>query len=380
MGGMKDRVESLGEEAWEVLQRLVREALARKPGGHLVASSLDRLDLSVRLAMRGAEADPLTFARELAASVDRLLDEAIEEAVAFRPGRAYCHRCGGSDCPHSLPPSCRHVCVGYARTGTPSWTDLAQHCLELKHPEVDRLYGQPPAFVTLVQGRQQLREGMLPAFRHGSFEVLGQMTAGFFRVPARPEEGRGVVAITFQASAARSKGRRRRIGLNVLGRAPSGEGLDTLWDRQDDLPWRRAVSWAQGALRSLSGGAVDERVEGILRGLARRLERDQRARSRRTRHAESRHESGRRPTRKAIDDARSAGPDSCMVDRRSEALVVMGDRGRTHFFTPDGQLVTSVRYSKDAIARKIKNDVWRRVTAEELAAVRAQILGQAPSD
>ena len=380
---MKDRVECLGAEVGGLLQRLVSEALARKPGGHLVASSLDRLELPLKLALRGPEADPAVFARELAASVDRLIDEAIHEAVAFRPGHAYCHRCEGSDCSHSRPPSSRHVCVGYARTGSPRWVDLAQHCLDLRHPEVDRLYLKPPAFLTLVQGKRELDDGVIQAFRDGSFEVLGQVVAGFFRVPVRVEEGRGVVAITLQATRAGSS---RRIALNVLGRAPSGEGLDTLWDRQDDLPWRRAVAWAQGAFQNLSGSpghgrmsrhALDERVAGILRGLARRLERDQRARSRRTRHAESRHESGRRPTRKAIDDARSASPDCCMVDRRSEALVILGDRGRTHFFTPDGQLVTSVRYSKDAIARKIKNEVWRPVTDGELEALRSRVLGHA---
>ena len=90
-----------------------------------------------------------------------------------------------------------------------------------------------------------------------------------------------------------------------------------------------------------------------------------RARARRTRHAEVRHASGERPTRKAVDDARVARGEQCYVDERSGTLVVLGDRGRTHFFTADGQHVSSVRYSKDAIARKLKLEVWRKASADE---------------
>ncbi|NIM62932.1 MAG: hypothetical protein GTO30_15180, partial [Acidobacteria bacterium] len=90
---------------------------------------------------------------------------------------------------------------------------------------------------------------------------------------------------------------------------------------------------------------LEERVDRILAGLRRRLERDNRARSRRTRHAQERHQSGRRPTRKALEDAREAADEAFMFDPRSGALVVLGDRGRTHFFAPEGKLVSSVRYS-----------------------------------
>jgi hypothetical protein len=122
---------------------------------------------------------------------------------------------------------------------------------------------------------------------------------------------------------------------------------------------------------------LQRRVAGIMRGLARRLERDQRSRLRRTRHAERRHNSGERPTRKAIDDARSASDESFMVDEKAGTIVVLGDRGRTHFFTPAGQLVSSVRYSKDAIARKIKHERWRGARAEERETLRKNVADEA---
>lgn len=383
-----DRVETLGEVAGDVLQRMVREMLARKPGGHLVESSLRRLDLRLPLALRGDEADPRRLAERLARIIDQHLDDAVQQAAAFRPGRTYCHRCEDSACEHARPPSCRHVFAGYAPTGLPRWEDFAQLCLDLKHPEVDRLYEAPPALVTLVQDKAALHGGLLDVFRNGQYELAGQVIAGFFPVRGPAEQGRNVLALTVQAAVSRTRRGEPRLGLNLLGRTPSGEELDALWERESELPWRRAVRWAQTALQSIepreagrrgrrSAAAGDEQLErrlaGIMRGLARRLERDQRSRSRRTRHAEERHNSGERPTRKAVDDARDAKDEAFMVDARSGAIVVLGERGRTHFFANSGRLVSSVRYSREAIARKIKLEKWREARPEERKALLDQL-------
>ncbi len=240
---------------------------------------------------------------------------------------------------------------------------------------MDRLYDQPPAFLTLIQGKDELHGGLLQAYHHESYELLGQVTAGFFTVRARAEEGRGVLALTVQAAASRGPNGRRRFGLNVIGLTPGGESLDTLWDRHDELPWRKSVRWAQGALQTLGSGGerLDQRVDGILAGLARRLARDRRARARRTRHAEQRHTAGGRPTPKAVEDLRAAPDEAFMFDEQAGTLVVLGQRGRTHFFSPEGQLVSSVRYSKDAIARKVKSKRWRPATGEESSALRDRL-------
>jgi hypothetical protein len=384
---IKDRVEQLGEETHALLCEMVRELLARKSGSHLVEATLATLDLQLPLALKGADADPANFSRQLTDSINEFIDAAVQHAAVFRPGHAYCHRCEGGMCEHSQPPSSRHVFTGYAQTGTPRWLDLAQFCLERKHPEVDRLYNDTPAFVTIVSGSDELHRGMLGVFRQGSYELLGQVIGGFFTVPTRLEEGRGVLALTVQAAASRSRNGGHRYGLNILGRSPSGDGLEMLWERQKELPWRKAVGWAQSALNSLPGRVsrtrsgsrgisrqeLDRRVDGIMHSLARRLERDSRARLRRTGHAEQRHASGERPTRKAIDDARSVGIEALMCDEHSNTLVVLGDRGRTHFFTPDGKHVSSVHYKKDAIARKITKDLWRQATAEELAGLQMHL-------
>jgi hypothetical protein len=326
----------------------------------------------LHFGLPGPRAAPGPFADALLAAIDRLIDDAIQQAAAFRPGHAYCHRCNRLDCEHSHPPSSRHVLVGYAVTGQPRWEDFAQYCLEIRHPDVDRLYEAPPALVTVVQQREALEGAMLDAFRNSSYEILGQLVAGFFPLRVRLEEGRGVVALTVQVAASYRGRVPARLGLNLLGRAPSGADLEELWDSQRELAWHRAVRWAQAALQTIpprprsaeerAGLAV--RVESILQGLARRLGHDHRARGRRTRHAEERHASGTRPTRKAVDDARAASAAELYVDERSGSIVVLGDRGRTHFFTPAGRHVSSARYTREAIDRKLRAELWRPASKE----------------
>ncbi len=378
---MSDQPEELARITWDSLQRIVRELLSRKAGGHLVEARLETLDLRLPLSLNGSGAAPSDFSRTLVGMIDELLDDAIQQAAAFRPGHAYCHRCEGVVCEHSAPPSGRHVFAGYTPTGLPRWEDFAQYCLDRGHPQVDRLFDEHPAMVTLIQSRSTLQGGMLQAFRTESYEVLGQLMAGFFPVKARADEGRGVLALTAQVAGSTTRRGSLMLGLNVLGRTPSGENLERLWDRHQELPWRKSIRWAQQALQTVSprvrGGRVcdrvADRVEGILSGLARRLERDQRSRSRRTRHAQRRHASGQRPTRKALDDARVAGDGAVLLDERSDTLVVLGDRGRTHFFTREGQHVSSVRYSGEAIERKLRLEQWRPAPAEALEVLRAKL-------
>ena len=388
----RDPLHDLGEIAWDVLARMVRELLARRPGGHLIEARLDELELSLRLPLRGPGADPASFSEELRAALEQMLDDAIEHAATFRPGHAWCHRCGVAACEHARVPSARHVFVGYGPTGLPRWEDFAQHCLDVKHPDVDRLYRVPPALLTVVHDARTLRGGLLDAFEGARVRLLGQVVAGFYRVPAREEEGRGVVAVSFQAMGTRSRGGGLRLGLNVLGRSPGGGDLDMLWERQAELPWRRAVRWAQAALATVEGQVrrrgrrpvptggeeLEERVGAILRGLARRMERDSRARGRRTSHAELRHESGDRPTRQAVEDARVAAPDAVLADDRTGALVILGDRGRTHFFSLEGRLISSVRYSREAIERKRAQGLWRPAPQAAAAALLQHLAGEPP--
>ncbi|HEX5042954.1 MAG TPA: hypothetical protein VFV75_08610 [Candidatus Polarisedimenticolaceae bacterium] len=368
-----DPLADLGGVAHDVLRRMLREVLARRPGGHLVEPGLTAVDLHLRLTLRGPHAGPEAFAEALRRTLETVVDDAVEEAAAFRPGDAFCHRCGKAACSHAAPPSARHVCVGYGPTGLPRFEDFAQRCLDLHHPDVDRLYADPPAFIAWVESGQALNHDLLPAFAAPRCALLGQVVAGFYPVRVHDREGRGVLALTFQVMATRRRDRSPRLGLNVLGRTPAGEDLSLLFERQADLPWRAGVRWAQAALARIEDGpaaALEDRVRGILDGLARRLVHDRRARERRTAHAEARHAAGDRPTRQAVLDVRASRRETVLVDERSGTLVVLGARGRTHFFSPEGRLVSSVRYSRDAIERKRRLGLWREARAGEVAALR----------
>jgi hypothetical protein len=395
---MGDRTRVLGQTAWSALQSMVREILRRKPGGHLIESRLPEIDLRLPLVLDGHSTSPEAFAADLAAAIEQQIDDAIEEAGAFQPGHAFCHRCEAAACEHSRPPTSRHVFLGYSPIGAPRWMEFGQYALEARHPDFDRLWEANPAFITVLMDRADLHGAMLGSFRNDDRVVLGQVVAGFFTLPPRPGEGRAVLALTLQAVASRAVGGRRRLGLNLLGAAPGGEDLAILWERQSDLPWRRAVRWAQAALVTVAREArsgrrprpsspgeepagwwgaeetLERRVMGILQGLARRLEQDVRGRSRRTAHAGERHEGGERPTRKAIDDIRAAGPEAFLRDERAGTIVVLGDRGRTHFLTPAGRLVSSVRYSREAIDKKRNLGLWQPLGRIESAAARAAAL------
>jgi len=374
----RDRQRDPFGEIHDRLVDLIRETLGKKPGGHLVEPALRELELNLTVSLAGHQESRQRFSQLVSGVVNQAIDDAILHAAAFRPGRTFCHRCASPECEHSLPPSPRHVFRGYGPTGTPVWIDFAQHCLEERHEKVDRLYEDPPAFFTLVRSPADLRCDLLDVFRDRSTRLHGQVCAGFYQFLQGEGGGRGVLALTFQiASSSRGEGR-KVYGLNILGRSGEEEDLSALWEGRSDLPWRRAVRWAQSALSTLGRNQrkdSDARIVGILQGLARRLVKDHRGSSRRTQHAENHHDSGSRPTRMALEDLTRCAEQDLFMDDRNQTLVVRGARGRTHFFNQEGRLVSSVRYSREAIAGKLKNGIWRSVTLAETVKIRTRIEG-----
>ena len=67
---MEDRSSALGEIAFDVLERLVRELLSRKAGAHLIEGSIDAVLVRLPLVQRGEGAGPEPFARALVADID----------------------------------------------------------------------------------------------------------------------------------------------------------------------------------------------------------------------------------------------------------------------------------------------------------------------
>ncbi len=379
-GGKVGPSRLLGHGIHHAIEEEIRRRLKSSPGGHLVAGRLERLSLRLAVDLKDPEAGAEKLARQLEQAVARFVEDAVQAEAAFRPGRAFCHRCESAVCRHALPPQSRAAFAGYTPTGLPRWIDFPQLCLDLRHEQVDRLYATPPAILTLEMEGQFLHADLLPEFHRAArhHEVPGQVCAGLFPLSGASEP----VALTFQAVVTRQPRGRRHVGLNVIGGGPLGE-IVLAETAPEEKPWRAAVLWAQAQFEEITKqtgrrASTPEpmflrRVHGVLQGLARRIERDTRGRDRRTRHAQKRHLSGDRPTRKAIDDLRQAGEDACLQDGRNDTLVILGSRGRTHFFAPEGRLVSSVHYSTEQVQRKIRMGHWKPVPAQVLASLQERV-------
>jgi hypothetical protein len=277
----------------------------------------------------------------------------------------------------------RDVFAGYLGSGAPRWTDFGQLCLDLRHPRVDRLYDEPrPEILQIEIDGPSLVADLLPEIQRPAAgqEIAGQVCAGFFPIPGLPAMERGL-AITLQLVLTRGGRRGRRVGLNLIAGGEVGEAaLATA--APEAKPWRAALLWGQAECAELSrraagAGMPDDvlrrRLTTIRIGLRRRIEQDLKGRGRRTLHAEARHRGGERPTRKAIDDLRAAGPDAAFVDTRHDTFVVVGPRNRAHFFSADGLLVSSLHCPRETIARKLRIGHWRAADPDGLKRLQAKV-------
>ncbi|MES1245451.1 MAG: hypothetical protein ABUT39_27855 [Acidobacteriota bacterium] len=362
----------------------VRERLDRHPLGHLVAGRGGRVD--VRLAV------PTALKEGTLERAGRAAEEAVQESIQslvahsarFQPGRVFCLRCQSAVCEHSAPLGNRQVFTGYASTGVPRFADLGQWLLARRDPRVDLLYRESPQLLATVSPGSELTGELLPVFlqNESGYRLHGQVAVGWYPAPTGNGH-REPLAVSFQVLSSRSRGGRRRFGLNVIGTGPGGQPLEHLYDRVGEIPWSGSVRWAQTVLASIEHQleraprtppqAVDQRIEGLVAALARRLEKGWRGEERRTQHARVRHREGDRPTRMALADFARATPENLLFDTRRETLVVVGDRGRAHVFNREGKLVTSIRYNPAVIEKRRRNGLWRPAAREEVDEVRQRL-------
>jgi len=356
----------------------VRERIDRHPLGHLLAGRGEPLDLHLTVPTALREGRLEQAAREAEDAVQAAVQELIAHSSVFQPGRVYCLRCHSSACEHATPGDPRHVFIGYAGTGVPRFRDFGQWLLERRDPRIDLLYREPPQLVAAVSLEPDLSGDLLPVDRNGGYRIHGQVAVGWYRSP-------DPLAVSFQVISSRPQGQRRRFGLNVIGSGPGGVPLEHLWDRLGEIPWNDPVRWTQSVLQGIEhqlakaprtpAQVVEQRIDGLINALARRLEKGARGKERRTRHAERRHQEGDRPTRMALADLARATPESLFFDTRRETLIVLGDRGRTHVFNRDGKLVTSLRYEPAAIEKRRHNGIWRPAADGEVATLKEKAMG-----
>ncbi|TNF70469.1 MAG: hypothetical protein EP299_14010 [Acidobacteria bacterium] len=370
--------------ALRLLAKEVRRRILRHSQGHLLSGGNDTLKLTLRLPATPRGRWLERAAGETSTALDEALRELLLHRTVFQPGSVYCLRCRSARCEHTQPTQSTAVFSGYSPSGVPHFLELGQWLLEHKDPRVDQLYRKPPRLLARVTLGSDLTGQLLPAFRDldSGYHIHGQVAAGWFRYP----DANGLdqpLALTFQVVSSQPANGPKRFGLNLIGRVPGDEPLETLFDRAGELPWAAPAQWAQGVLgqveRSLTrkkapeDETIDKRLEGLLNGLARRLERERRARARRTAHGHQRHREKDRPTWKAQADLAAAREEELLFDTRRETLIVLGDRGRAHVFNQAGKLVTSIRYSPYSIERRRKNGIWRPATSAEIRAFKEHL-------
>lgn len=381
MAGSNERLQQI----LKLLAEEVRERLERHPLGHLVAGRGDRLDVSLAVPTALREGTLERAGQAAEESVQDAIQSLVAHNARFQPGRVFCLRCQSALCEHSAPTSNRQVFTGYGGTGAPRFRDMGQWLLERRDPRVDLLYRDPPQLVATVSSGAEMTGELLPAFlqQESGYRLHGQVAVGWYPAPDPNGLGRQPLGVSFQVISSRARGGRRRFGLNVIGTGPGGEPLEHLYDRTGEIPWSGSVRWAQTVLGSIEHQleraprtppkAVDQRIEGLVNALARRLEKGWRGEERRTQHAKVRHREGDRPTRMALADFARATPEDLLFDTRRDTLVVVGDRGRAHVFNREGKLVTSIRYNPAVIEKRRQNGIWRPAAKEEVEGVRMRL-------
>ncbi|MBN2492471.1 MAG: hypothetical protein JXQ29_16605 [Planctomycetes bacterium] len=350
---------------------LRRELLGQAPTGPIGPV---RLELDVYPAAPSEEGDR---AAALLAALRTRVQEIGDGVVALRPGRVYCFWCRSNACEHGRPDTPRQVFLGYDPTGRPRFTDFADLVLARGDPRIEGLYRDPPEPIAIYDGGKTLRSAQLPFFGGASAacNILGQVAIGYLPFAApRPGE-RQVLSLTLQAIQARRRDGGMLLDLNILGLTPEGT-LDQWLDSAFDGAVRAGIERARRCIREVgrrqrSHGdreTLEAAVEPFLNELARTLERFVRQAGRRTTHVRDRRRQGDRPTNMALEDARRVRAGALFWDDKHGTYIVVGPRGRTHVFNPDGRHVTSVVYSRDAFERKQKLKLWRELSREESAA------------
>ncbi len=369
--------------ALKLLAKELQSRLQTHPGAQLLNGQKDSVELQIRIPtsrQRGwLEKERKSASEALTEGLRQIL---LRQAIC-RAGHVLCLRCETADCSHSAPSRSTEVFAGYSPSGVPRFVDFGQWLLDRRDPRVDLLYRDPPVLLAHRTEGNDLSRSLLPAFRDrdSGYRIHGQVTAGWYAFPS--EFGtKEPLALTFQVISTRPSRGRHRFGVNLVGVGPDVQPLENLYDLTGEIPWIEATRWAQRTLSQIersqsrrskqsSQEQLDKRLQGLLSGLANRLERERRSRARKTHHGQKRHRQKSRPTWKALADLHNAKPEQVLMDTRRGTFVVLGSNGRTHIFNRSARLVTSIRYSTEAIERRRRIGIWKPAIPEEVEQLRS---------
>jgi hypothetical protein len=268
----------------------------------------------------------------------------------------YCYACAAATCAHSVPEAPGAVFTGYANNGTPVWQELANALLELEDDRIDRLYGRPPSVLARVVGRKRLIQDQFSAFGRDSltYRIIGQVICGHYEVDGVRH------AATLQVVETAD----HALGLQTVASPALLAAIDSGGDRESGRFFHlhgarrqllRRVQTAsrhwQGCLDRQQRSDLRTQLFTTLRQFAGSVERQGRQGRRRTRHAQER-ATQNRPVAKAVEDVAQAGPGDFYRDRKTQSVVVLGRRGRSHVFSGDGRHITSLALPGDLLERR----------------------------
>ena len=353
-------------------------ALAEMAHGLLRVEGVDPLamprflDLNLRVPLDGGG----DLQKAAGTAVEQILQrvrEVREHERALRPGAVYSYFAGSSHAEGCRPTEPRQVFDGYSSTGKPVFSDFVTMSIERKDPNIDRLLAGEELVLTRVTMGRVLRTQQLAEFGGNSpvFKILGQVDAGLFRVLGAA----GKCAFSFQLLRGATLEGRVRLRLHPVGAVDPMDLADpalmqilSRFQRQLDAEALRLQGQSQQ-------GEVDEEafVLPLLNDLARQLQNRTRNAGRRTQHGLERSEAGQRPTSRAYPDAGEASDDAILWDLDQNTIVVLGEKGRVHVFTPHGKHITSVTMQGSAIERRRHMGRWRLAEPEERGEFRIQI-------
>ena len=365
------------------LEEQARRLFMSKPHARDMIASMPPIDLPLRLEFTGRPGSEREEAARLLDSIEAHLDDAILAGCAFRPGRVHCFFCESSECEHARPPEPRHVFKGYSQLGQPLWWSLLDLAIARGDESVDQIAEERGLPSKIAVGRDDLVRDRMPVFaqREHAYDLRGQVCMGYYH------EGRGGAAskfaVTMQIIRSSTRAKVVRLGINTVGRLPSGADVESLLLGDARWPFADLLVAADRELASINqelkqldkskrlaraAEAADELLAGLEHGVARR----QRREGWRTGHAVQRAEEKTRPTGMARQDLQTARHDRVLFDKLKQTFVVLGGKGRTHIFSPEGLHVTSLHLEKKDIEDRLAKGRWAVLEKADVESILAK--------
>ncbi len=362
---MIEKVEKVLEELQKIALEKIKILGKPIPKGELF--------LTLNIALSGSREHLHNEAINLTKIIDAEINDLIAHMEMLPVGRIHCLKCNTATCEHSAPTKRREVFVGYKPNGTPEFRDLTQALLDKGHPQTHRLFEKKPPILALAIKPQNLFSNLLPGFKPWeSMRIHGAVICGWFIDKEGEKNG-----ITFLLVSSGTKRSRRKFYLHTINLLAAKAELDKLLLTNGTFRWDQPLQWSKKMLKIIEADLrsntltkafikkIEARLNGVLDNLALRLEKITEKETHYTKHAVER-KSANRPVSQAFLDLKSATVDWSFYDDTEKSIVIVGPKSRVHIFSPNGKLITSIRYSSEAIQRKIRSGKWQRISLQQL--------------